>query len=353
MKKVSITLLLILPFILIFAISFLGKIYSNVAHIKPEYIAIFVDDVPQENGVVLNYDIDDDGYDAIPLDIRVMPTLASNKEFEISNDNPKASEIKVGEDRKSASLYLKDKGVSKYTVNSVEDTSIKYNFSIVVEFGQLRNFGFFDMKNHTQQIEEISIPVGRTKDIGIEVFPNTTRKEFRDFEWEFTYNGENIKDIPQFSPVGVDIRESNTMQASIEGLRVGEVIASVHSKGMPELVKTLKIKVTEKDETSKAYFNYFNSEQAFIAMSYKFDFKLKGGDDEEGKILFNDTSLTYDDCVIKCDNQYIDKSQLDNLVIENTNSRPQIVVVSLYLKNANGDIGQKVDSIVVRLDKAV
>lgn len=351
MKKVSITLLLILPFILIYAISILGKIYSKYAHIKPEYVAVFVDDVRQEEGVTLDYDLDELGKDPIPLDIRVMPTLASNRTYKVENTNPAASEIKVDENN-DAFLYLKDKGVSKYVVTSLENVTLKYTFNVNVEYGKLKDFEFFDFKNQSVNFSEITIPIGRTREIGVEYIPNTTRQVFKDLVWTFTYNNQNIEEIPSFSPIKVDIRSENTSQANIQGLREGTVIATVYSKELPELVKTLVINVTEKDEISRAYFNYFDSEYAFRPSNKMFDFKMKGGDDEEGKILFNDSSLTYEDCVIKCDNPAIDQAKLADLIIENTTNQSQIVAVDLYIKNTKGELGQKVDSIVVRLNKA-
>ncbi len=351
MKKVSITLLLVLPFILIYAISILGKIYSTIAHINPEYVAIFVDNIRQEEGVMLNYDIDEDGYDAIPLDIRVMPELATNRSYKVENNNTKASEIVVNADTNEASLFLKDKGISTYTVSSVEKPSLKCTFKVNVEFGLIRGIEFFDVNNPSVNVTEMNLPLGRARDISVEYLPSTTRQEFKNIEWTFESDGHTIEDMGEFFPIQVKKNAENTSQVHIFGLNAGDVLVTATCKTRPEISAQLLVKVTNKDETSRAYFNYFDPEYAMNVINGTFDFKSEGGSDE-GKILFNDDSLTYNDIVIKCKSQNINQEKLSDLVLEFTGSKTEVVTVELYIKGANGKTGSRVDSIDVRFYKA-
>ncbi len=350
MKKVSITLLLVLPFVLIYAISILGKIYASIAHIAPEYVAVFVDDVRQEEGVMLNYDIDEDGYDAIPLDIRVMPELASNRSYKVSNNNPTASEIVVDAEN-NASLYLKDKGISTYTISSVEKPTLKCTFKVNVEFGLIRGIEFFDTNNPSSNITEINLPLGRERDIAVEYLPSTTRQEFKDMEWTFESDGHSLEEMGEFFPIQVKKNSENTSQIHILGFNAGDVLVTATCKTRPEVSAQLFIKVTNKDETSRAYFNYFDPEYAMNVIDGTFDFKSEGGSDE-GKILFNDDSLTYDDIVIKCKSQNINQEKLNDLVLEFTGSKTEVVTVELYIKGANGKTGVRIDSLDVRFYKA-
>lgn len=351
MKKVSITLLLVLPFILIYAISILGKIYASVAHVAPEYVAIFVDDVRQEEGFMLNYDLDENGYDPIPLDIRVMPELASNRSYKVDNSNTKASKIVVNEETNEASLYLLDKGVSTYTVSSIEKPNLKCTFKVNVEFGLIRGIEFFDPVNPSLNIVEMNLPLGRQKDVAVEYLPATTRKEFKDIDWTFESDGHSMEEMGEFFPIQVIKNEDNTSQINLLGLNVGEVLVTATCKARPEISAQLLVKVTAKDETSRAYFNYFNAEYAMNVIDGTFDFKSEGGSDE-GKILFNDDSLTYDDIVIKCKSPNFNQEKLNDLVLEFTGSVTEVVTVELYIKEANGKIGPKVDAIDVRFYKA-
>ena len=347
MKKVSITLLLVLPIVLIYAISILGKIYASVAHIAPEYVAVFVDNIRQEEGVVLNYDIDEDGYDAIPLDIRVMPELASNRSYKVSNNNPTASEIVVDSEN-NASLFLKDKGISTYTVSCVEKPSLKCTFKVNVEFGLIRGIEFFDTINPSVNITELNLPLGREKNISVEYLPVTTRPEFREIEWSFESDGHSLEEMGEFFPIQVRKNAENTSQIHVLGFNAGDVLVTATCKTRPEISAQLLVKVTNKDETSRAYFNYFDPEYAMNVIDGTFDFKSEGGTPEdsenEGKILFNDSGLSYDDVSIRINGgeSYVDQSIIEDLVLKFTNEKAATVNVELYLKSEPGTVVDRI-----------
>ena len=357
MKKVSISLLLVLPFILIYLISFVGKIYATYEHVPPAAISLYVDSVEQEEGTALYYDIDELGYDPIPLDIRFTPTETTNKTFRVENDNPKASEIVVSEDNKSASLYLKDKGVSNYTVISKEKILVKYTFSVVVEFGKLRQIEFFDYRNQSQNIDTLNVPLGKERIVSVEFFPSTTRQVFKTLEWEFEYDGnvlseDDIKHSAAFLPLEINPSESTT-QVNFLALRTGTIIARAWSVEDPEVTATLTVNVVEKDTESKAYFNHF-TEHALVINQKTFSFRKEELGSEEDKILFNDDSITYEDILLKCvaNDKVIDKSKLDEFIVcfKDDAKKYDTVEIGLYLKSQPG---VQIDKISVQYNPGI
>lgn len=343
MKKVSISLLLILPFILIYLISFVGKIYASYEHVPPAAISLFVDNIDQGNDAVLYYDIDEHGYDPIPLDIRFTPSETSDKSFRVENDNPNASEIVMSEDNKQASLLLKDKGVSKYTVISKESIVVRYSFSVVVEFGKLRDIEFFDYRNQTKNLDTLNVPLGKERIVGVEFFPATTREVYKTLGWEFEYDGnilseDDIKHSAAFLPLQIKPSQS-TRQVNFLALRTGTIIARAWSLEDPEVISSLTINVVEKDEESVAYFNHY-TEHALVINSKTYDFKVEEGGELKDKILFNDESISYDDILLKCiaNEKVIDKTQLDNLVVcfKDDAKKYDTVEIGLYLKSQPG-----------------
>ena len=357
MKKVSISLLLILPFILIYLISFVGKIYASYEHVPPAAISLYVDNVEQEAGAKLYYDIDEHGRDPIPLDIRFTPTETTNKTFRVENDNPNASEIVVSEDHKTASLLLKDKGVSKYTVISMESTVVRYNFSVVVEFGKLREIEFFDYRNQSQNIDTLNVPLGKERVVSVEFFPSTTRDVFKTLEWEFEYNGsvlskDDIKHSAAFLPLQINPSET-TRQVNFLALRSGTITARAWSVEDPTVTATLTVNVVDKDEESKAYFNHF-TEHALVINSKTFSFVKEEGGSEQDKILFNDDTISYEDILLKCtaNEKVIDKTKLDELMVcfKDDAKKYDTVEIGLYLKSQPG---VQIDKISVQYNPGV
>ena len=81
MKKIIVIILLILPFVLIYSISFTGKILSEYTHIYAERIVIenaFGDEYDENSIIKIGKG------ELFDLNVKVYPELASNKEFTIS-----------------------------------------------------------------------------------------------------------------------------------------------------------------------------------------------------------------------------------------------------------------------------
>lgn len=343
MKKVSISILLVLPFILIFFISVLGKAIQKYGRVAAEYVALFIENERQENGYLLKYDIDELGTDPIPVDIRVMPEFANNRTFTVYNTNPDFSTITVDESGEEPKAYINliDRGISKYTITSNENPSLQCSFTVSVERGVLRSMNFFDIRNPSKTFDEYNLPLGKTRELGVEFHPDTTRAEFRELIW--TFDGKPYEDVDEFYPV-----KFNPANNSFEGVNVGTANILVTSKNKPEISASLTIHVST-NSIEDAYFNYF-SNKAFKVVD-KFDFKDEGGLKDEGKILFNNLSLSYGDVKLKAtggDVNSIEIEKLNDLTIEFTelfdsehaNETRHIVELSLYMKETHTFLDQ-------------
>ena len=167
MKKIIVIILLILPFVLIYSISFTGKILSEYTHIYAERIVIenaFGDEYKENSIIKIGKG------ELFDLNVKVYPELASNKEFTISNSNREVCEVVEGEGK----IKGLDYGVSQITLTS-KDTFVTFAFSINVS------------DDHIQSIiaseSEIELGVGMTKEVEIKIFPITTLPEYRGVSW--------------------------------------------------------------------------------------------------------------------------------------------------------------------------
>ena len=90
MKKIVVLLLLILPFVLIYSISFTGKILSEYTHIYVERLAL-LDENSNEyaEGATLKLSKGEE----YTLRVKVFPELANNQAFTVSNSDKNVCEI--------------------------------------------------------------------------------------------------------------------------------------------------------------------------------------------------------------------------------------------------------------------
>lgn len=351
MKKVSITILLILPFILIYFISFMGIIINKFGHIAAETISVYVQKgtewVASEEDAIFRYDMDLLGAGPHFINIQVRPTEANNRAFTVFNTNEEVSHIDVVEDLDDSTnpykayLTLISNGTSHYTVASEENPKITYSFYVSVEQGDLKGIRLFDRGNpsHIYTTGEMNLPVGRTAEVGVEYLPRTTREEFKDVTWTFS------EELDFMSPIRVD------GDGKFVGLNPGDITATVTSNVINKdgvyVSADLLIHVTERSE-EKAYFNFFKVDRALVVNAASFDFKSEGGEPEDpenqGKILFNDSGLSYDDVNIRINGgeSYVDQSMIEDLVLKFTNEKAVTVNVELYLKSEPGTVVDRI-----------
>lgn len=168
MKKIVVILLLILPFFLIYSISFTGKILSQYTHIYVERIAI-ADEAGEdyEEGTVLKLAKGA----TLTLDVRVYPELASNKSYSISNSDKTVCSI----DEKTAEVTALAYGSSRITLTAL-DTSVTFSFTIKVADDDIQEISV----NKT----DVVLAVGKRETIEAVVLPTTTLAQNRGLVWE-------------------------------------------------------------------------------------------------------------------------------------------------------------------------
>lgn len=120
MKKVIVAILLVLPFLLIYFISFTGQILSRYTHIQVEKISVIneVGDEYKEDDVI-KIGLDD----IFNLKIIVYPSLASNKETRVVNSNKAVCEY----DEENSKIRGVDYGISTFIITSVDNPPLSLN----------------------------------------------------------------------------------------------------------------------------------------------------------------------------------------------------------------------------------
>ena len=213
MKKIVIILLLVLPFILIYSISFTGKILSEYAHIYVERI-VLLDETEKEyeQGSLIKLG---KGQEYV-LNVKIFPELASNKEFTVSNSNQTVCEI----DEETYTVKGLEYGVSQIVLTS-KDRPVSFSFGIKVS------------DDHIQSISvsktEVRLGVGKSEGVDIEILPITTLQEYRDVTWSSADEG-----IAKVNANGI-----------IKGVSVGETFVKVSSSYNPQVFTEIKVIVTQ------------------------------------------------------------------------------------------------------------
>ena len=167
MKKTVVTLLLILPFVLIYFISFTGQILAKYTHINVERIVVL--DASGNEYKEEDYIKIDKG-ENFGLSVKIYPELASNKEYTISNSNNNVCTI----DDEDVVLG-KDYGVSKLIITSVDSYHVQFVINIFVCQEEIQDI----ILNKT----ELEIKKGYTEYVEATIYPSTTLMENRNLIW--------------------------------------------------------------------------------------------------------------------------------------------------------------------------
>lgn len=328
MKKVSITILLILPIVLIYFISFLGRIVSKYSRVAAENIEVFVLGEQVENGSRINYvyeEIADKG--PLDMEINVLPEFTNDQTYSISASNPEVAEIKLTEEKPQ--LFIYDCGLERatcnFTITSNDNATVQFNFTVGVTMGQLKELLVFDYdKGSTAYLNEVNIAVGKSKSLGLDFAPKTTLPKYKACFWA-------VED-----PTILSIKQDNN-KMTITGLKEGTTTITVASLEKPSIHKDVVVNV-ETICREEAYFNYFNATKYFTISNNTFDLKIKEGEEaKEGKIVINAEGLTYDDLTIDCVSgaDAIDVEKLNSEKVLEFNTNGKSVDLCLYRKTSD------------------
>lgn len=213
MKKTVVTILLVLPFILIYFISFAGQILSSYTHIYVERIAVLNS---QGDELPVNGQIKIDKGEVYELNIKIYPELASNKKFSISNS---------------------DKSICEINPETLEVTGLEYGASRIILSSEDRHYVqcIFNIQVARDDIEsivvsetEVEVAVGKDKLIKTEILPASTLLENRNLVWTSL--------DPSIATV-----DANGL---ITGVSFGTTKVVVSSKHKPEIRQEIIVKVT-------------------------------------------------------------------------------------------------------------
>jgi hypothetical protein len=214
MKKVVISILLVLPFLLIFFISFTGQILSKYNYIPVERVALL-----DENGEEISMNIVKIGKnESYRLRVKIFPELASNKQYTITNSKPEICELdEETEEIRSKNAY----GESTIIISSIDRHYVQYVLKVIVteeDIGEIKI---------VQQ--SVTVAVGKTSaPLEIQILPTTTLFENRGLVFESSDE----------SVATVDERTK-----TIFGKQVGTATITVRSDHRPEVFDSITVNV--------------------------------------------------------------------------------------------------------------
>ncbi len=214
MKKVVITILLVLPFILIFFISFTGQILSKYNYIPVERIALLDSegDELEKNVVKIKKN------ETYKLRVKVFPELASNRKYTITNSKPEVCELdEEKEEINSKDIY----GESTIIISSIDRHYVQYVLKVVVtedDIGEIK----IVQPSITVAVGQVSSP------LEIQILPSTTLMENRGLIYESS--DENVATI-------------DSKYRTITGKAIGSATITVRSNYRPTVLATITVNV--------------------------------------------------------------------------------------------------------------
>lgn len=212
MKKIVVILLLILPFVLIYSISFTGKILSEYTHIYVERLALVDEESNEyEEGVTIKLT---KGQEYV-LNVKVFPELASNQEFTISNSDKSVCEV----DEENYVIKGIGYGTSQIVLTS-KDKPITFTFYIKVSDDHIKEIAVSK--------SDVELGVGKTETVDIQILPSTTLQEYRNVVW---------------SSEDTTIATVNS-NGTIKGVGVGETWIVVSSDYNEQVFTRIKVTVS-------------------------------------------------------------------------------------------------------------
>ncbi len=244
MKKVIVAILLVLPFLLIYFISFTGQVLSKYTHIAVERITVIneIGDEYKEDDIIkigLNDELD--------LKVKVYPELASNKAVKIVNSNESICQF----DSESLKVTGIDYGFSTFIITSVDMPSVQFKIKVQVAHDKLEDFKIFAFgkeiifDSSNVATEEISVTKGKEISFGSEIIPTTTLQEYRTLVW--TSSDNTI----------LKAKENGKVVAIAEGTAIVTIKSKKINDDDLEIIKYIKIKVT--NEFSGVGFDFDSS----------------------------------------------------------------------------------------------
>ena len=240
MKKIVVTIILILPLLLIYFISFTGKIFSIYQHINVERVVVLNEENKEYNsGDYIKLEPGEE----YPLKIKVYPELASDKSITISNSNKTVCE--VSDDYVVKTLK---NGLSKLIITSVDRHFVQFVININVSQDDIQDF--------VLSKTSVEVMVGKSEKVDVTILPETTLIENRELVWE-SLN-------PEIAKVSND--------GLITGVSFGTTTIKVRSVKKPELVKEIDVNVTLVYGNG-VYFANPEPDRVFEVNSTEFDLK--------------------------------------------------------------------------------
>ena len=343
MKKVSISILLVLPIVLIFFISLLGRIITPIVRIPVESIAVTVLNEKVEKATTLTFDLDEYTPDyPLFMEVEVKPEFANDKTYTISNVDDNVAYI-ANNTKGEPQLFLHEVGSTTFEIKSKDNIKVTFTFSVKVVNTGLKEILVFDVNDKETEtgenkfIDNLDIAVGKTAKIGLDFRPISTDPIYKDCT--LTIEDETVASL-----------KLTAATYTITGLKIGETDLIIFSNKLPSVYKIVHISVTA-TSNADAYFNFFTANAAFILPENNFSFVPTSSEiDVAGKIYINEPGLTYDELILECITNK-DAIDLDKLVNEKTLSFKRKDVVTINMYRMKGEQRKYLDSITVYYNK--
>lgn len=293
MKKTVVTLLLVLPFILIYFISFTGKILSTYKHIFVERVVVLDEDGDEyRSGDYIKLGLDEE----FDLNIKIYPELATNKEVTISNNNKNACTV----DMENMKITTHEYGISRLIITSKDRHFVQFIIFIHVTQEDIEDLEFLK--------PSIDVLLGRTYKVDsdtIRIIPHTVSTENR--ELVYTIEDEDIATVNELG--------------EINGIREGSTTLTVSSKHKPEISKTITVNVLS-SYPKGLHFIYDGSNNRYTSNTAEVDLK--------SLLIVSQLGVTIDDVIfdISGNNGIVDISRLDEGIITFNTEREYVGVTA-------------------------
>ena len=223
MKKTVVTILLVLPFLLIYFISFTGQVLSQYTHIYVERVVVLDekgDEYNQNEIIKINLS------ETFDLRIKIYPELASNKKVKITNGNSRV--CTVDEENYKVTASSTEFGESNIIITSEDRHFVQFSIIIKVAQDEPDDIIFNNIENY-----QLTIPKGKTFAVDFSVVPETTISEYKELIWQAVNpQGQNI----------ISVTRNGVIKAINEG--TAKVIVKTASDKFETISKEIIVTVT-------------------------------------------------------------------------------------------------------------
>ena len=257
MKKVVITVLLVLPLVLIYFISFTGQMLSQYTHIDVERIAVINHGKEYESGDSFPMQVGE----SIKLGVTVFPRRATNPKVSIANSNPEVLTV----DEETLTLTAHTFGESILMITSLDKRSIQ--FKLVVKVTQETPS---EIRLGNVQGDSLSLVLGQEFSVMASVYPSAVRHEYKHLVWEAVN--------PAGEPV-ISVNQNGKITAHREG--EAKVVVKTRSTAFAPIVCEIAVTVTS-EYGKGVWFERGGTQGALIVTEAELDLRsitvLKGLD---------------------------------------------------------------------------